>query len=73
MHLGPDCLDLASMSNKPGPDWTTEKQIDLSLVHPLSDKFSGILADIISILSNFFEFLTPTLPDDSGNLKGTLQ
>ena len=59
MHLGPNCLDLASMSNKPGADWTTEKQIDLSLVHPLSDKFSGILADIISVLCNFFNSRLP--------------
>ena len=59
MHLGLNCLVLASMSNKPGADWTTKKQIDLSLVDTPSDKFSGILADIISILWNPFGFLTP--------------
>ena len=66
MDLGSNCLDLASMSNKPGADWTTEKEIDLSLVDPPSDKFSGILADIISILWNPFDFSTPNLVDDSG-------
>ena len=59
MHLGLNCLVLASMSNKPGADWATKKQIDLSLVDPPSDKFPGILGDIISILWNPFDFLTP--------------
>ena len=59
MHLGLNCLVLASMSNKPGADWTTKKQIDLSLVDPPSDKFFGILANIISILWNLFDFSTP--------------
>ena len=48
MHLGPNCLGLTSMSNKPGADWTTEKQTDLFLIDPPSDKFSEILAEIIS-------------------------
>ena len=57
------------MSNKPGDDCTTEKEIDLSRVDPPSDKFYGIFADIISILWNPFDFLTPSLLDDSGNLQ----
>ena len=73
MHRRPNCLGLASMSNKLGADWTNEKQIDLSLVEPPYDKFSGILADIISTLRNPFDFLTPSLPDDLGNLGGTPQ
>ena len=73
VHLGPNCLGLASMSNKLGADWTTEKQIDLSLVDSSSDKFSGILADIISTLCNPFDFSTPILPDDLDNLGGTPQ
>ena len=73
MHLGPNCLGLASMSNKRGADWTTEKQIDLSLVDPPSEKFSGILADIISTLWNPFDFSIPSLPDDLGNHGGTPQ
>ena len=64
---------LVSMSNKLGDDWTTEKPIDLSLVDPPSDKFSGIVADIISTMSNPFDFSTPSLPGDSGNLRGTPQ
>ena len=50
MHLGQNCLGLSFMSNKLGADWRTKKQIDLALVDPSSDKFSGIIADIISIL-----------------------
>ena len=73
MHLGPNCLGLASMSDKPGANWTTEKEIDASLVDPPSDKFSGILADIIPSLWNLFDFSTPSLPDNSGNLGGTQQ
>ena len=73
IHLGPNCLDLASMSDKPGADWTTEKEIDVSLADPPSDKFSGILADIISSLWNLFDFSTPSLPDTPGNLGGTSQ
>ena len=69
MHLEPNCLDLASMSNKLGADWTTVKQIYLSLV----EKFSVSLTDMISILWNPFDFLTPSLPDDSSNLGGTPQ
>ena len=72
-HLGPNCLRLTSMSNKQGGDWTTGKQIDLSLIDPPSDNFSGILADIIYILWNPSDFLTPSLPDNSGNLGGTPQ
>ena len=55
MHLGPNCLGVASMSNKPGADWATEKQINLSLVDSSPDKFSGILADIISTLWRPFD------------------
>ena len=73
MHLGPNCLGLASMSKKLGADWTTEKQTDLSLVDPPSHKFSGILVDITFILWNPFDFSTTSLPDDSGNLGCTPQ
>ena len=64
MHQGPNCLGLAFMSNKLEADWLIEKQTDLSLVDPPSDKFSGILADNISIMWNPFDFSTPSLPDD---------
>ena len=70
MHLGPNCLGVASMSNKPEANWATEKQINLSLVDPPSDKFSGILADMIW---RPFDFSIPSLPDGSGNLRGTPQ
>ena len=73
MHLEPNCLDLACMIYKPGTDWTTKKQIDLSLVSPPSDKFSRILGYIISILWNPFDFSTRNLPDNLGNLGGTPQ
>ena len=73
MYLRRNCLGPASMSNKSGADWTNEKQIDLSLVDPPSHKFSGIFADTVSTLWNPFDFSTPSLPDDSGNLGGTPQ
>ena len=74
MDLGPNCLGLTSMSNKPRADWAIENQIDLSLVvDPPSEKFSGILADIISIPWHPFGLSTSSMPDDSGNLGGTLQ
>ena len=60
-------MGLASESNKPRADWTTEEQIERSLVDPPSDKFSGVLADIISILWNPFDCSTPSLLDDSGS------
>ena len=45
----------------------------LSLVEPLSNKFSVILADIISGLWRSFDFSIPSLPDGSGNLGSTPQ
>ena len=71
MYLRLNCLGPASMSNKSGADWTNEKRIDLSLVDPPSHKFSGTFADTVSTLWNPFDFSTPSLPDDSGNLGGT--
>ena len=45
----------------------------LSLVDPLSNKFSGILADIISGLWRSFDFSILSLSDGSGNLGSTPQ
>ena len=73
MYPGPNCFGLASISNKLGADWTSEEQTDLSLVDPPSEKFSGILANIISTLWTPFDFSIPSLPDDLGNLGGTPQ
>ena len=39
MHLGQNFLVMSSIRNKPGADWTIEKQIDLSLVDPPSNNF----------------------------------
>ena len=73
MYQGPNCLGLTSISENPGADLTTEKEIDLSLVDPPSGKCYGILADIISILWNPFDFSTVSLPGDSDKLGGTQQ